>query len=217
MTTRFVVLRHGETAWNREARIQGHKDSALSDEGLRQAEALGRRMDGEAIDAIVSSDLGRAHATAQFVARRTGHAVRVDARFRERSFGVGEGLTYEELDRAFPGAFSRVLETDPDFAIPGGESRRQFSARVQGAFESLARDHPGKRIAVVTHGGVLGIVYRLVHGIALSAPHPVPIANASFNAVALQGSRWSVEAWGDTAHLGDVEDLFSGVASREEL
>jgi probable phosphoglycerate mutase len=217
LTTRFVVLRHGETAWNREARIQGHKDSALSDEGLRQAEALGRRMDGEAVDAIVSSDLGRAYATAQFVARRTGHSVRVDARFRERSFGVGEGLTYEELDRAFPGSFSRVHETDPDFAIPGGESRRQFFVRVRGAFESLARDHRGQRIAVVTHGGVLGILYRLVHGIALSAPLPIPIANAAFNAVALHGSRWSVEAWGDTGHLGAVEAFPSGVASREEL
>lgn len=201
MTTRFVILRHGETQWNVESRIQGHTNSELTPLGRRQAEALGKRMAGEAFDVLVSSDLTRAVDTASSVATRTGHPIVMDARFRERCFGVAEGLTYGELDHQYPDAFSRVRETDPDFEIPGGESRRQFQSRVKAAFESLAAQHRGKRVVVVAHGGVLAALYRVMHGIAVGAPHPIPIANASFNAVAFDGTTWITETWGDTGHL----------------
>ena len=205
--TRFIILRHGETEWNLQYRIQGHTDSALTAAGVSQAEALACRLEREPFDALVSSDLERAFATARAIAARTGHAVRADARLRERNFGVGEGFTYGELDHQFPEAFSRVRETDPDYVIPGGESRRSFYERVKRAFESLAAEHRGARVAVVTHGGVLASLYRLIHGIAVSAPHRIPIPNASFNAVAFDGAAWSVEAWGDTAHLATAESF----------
>jgi probable phosphoglycerate mutase len=120
---------------------------------------------------------------------------------RERNYGAGEGLTYEEIDRRYPAAFSRVGEVDPDYAIPGGESRRQFHDRVTAAFEALVRDHAGKRIVVVTHGGVLATFYRHVHDIGLVTPHRIPIANASYNALRHDGAAFAVEAWADTAHL----------------
>ena len=87
---------------------------------------------------------------------------------------MGEGLTYEEIDRQYPDIFSRVRSTDPDAPIPGGESRRQFHERVRAAFEALAREHDGRRVTVVTHGGVLSSLYRHVHGIGLerAAAHP---------------------------------------------
>jgi probable phosphoglycerate mutase len=201
MSTRFVILRHGETEWNVASRIQGHTDSELTALGRRQAEALGQRMVSETFDVLVSSDLGRAYNTAGSVASRTGHPIVKDARLRERCFGVAEGLTYGELDHQYPDAFSRVRETDPDFQIPGGESRRQFQDRVRKAFESLAAAHHGKRIVIVCHGGVLAALYRVMHGIAVGAPHPIPIANASFNAVAYDGATWTTESWGDTDHL----------------
>ena len=201
MSTRFVILRHGETEWNVASRIQGHTDSELTALGRRQAQALGKRMAGEPFDVLVSSDLGRAYNTAGCVSARTGHPIVKDVRLRERSFGVAEGLTYGELDHQFPDAFSRVRETDPDFQIPGGESRRQFQDRVKAAFESLAAEHLGKRVVIVCHGGVLAALYRVMHGIAVSAPHPIPIANASFNAVAYDGATWTTETWGDTGHL----------------
>ena len=203
--TRFILLRHGQTHWNLASRIQGHSDSGLTDEGRAQAKRLAGRMTGERFSALVSSDLGRARETAAIIGTATGHAVVCDARFRERNFGVGEGLTYGDLDYQFPDVFSRVRDTDPDFVIPGGESRRQFYDRVKGAFEALAREREGERVAVVCHGGVLASLYRVIHGLPVASPHAIPIVNASFNAVAYDGRQWTVEAWGDTAHLGGVE------------
>ena len=194
-------MRHGETQWNVESRIQGHQDSPLTDTGLVQADAIAARLATERFDALVSSDLGRALQTARRIAARCGFSVERDARLRERAFGVGEGLTYAEIDARFPDVFSRANECDPDLVIPGGESRRQFHERVRRAFAALAREHAGQRVAVVCHGGVLAVLYRIVHDIPVAQPHRVPIANASYNALAFQADAWSVEAWDDTDHL----------------
>jgi probable phosphoglycerate mutase len=199
--TRFIVVRHGETQWNVESRIQGQGDSPLTAAGLAQAEAIADRLASERFDALVSSDLGRAMRTAAAIACRSGHSIIPDARLRERDFGEGEGMTYAEVDRAWPDAFSRVRETDPDMAVPGGESRRQFHERVRDAFAALAREHEGKRVAVVAHGGVLAALYRLIHDIPVGKPHAVPIANASYNAVAFEADAWAIEAWDDVDHL----------------
>jgi 2,3-bisphosphoglycerate-dependent phosphoglycerate mutase len=199
--TRVIVVRHGETQWNVEERIQGHGDSPLTAKGLEQAEAIAARLAAEPFDVLVSSDLGRAMQTARAIARRCGLHVVPDSRLRERSFGAGEGMTYAEIDRAWPEVFSRVRETDPDFVIPGGESRRQFHERVRDAFAALAREHDGRRVAVVAHGGVLAALYRVIHDIPVARPHAVPISNASYNAVAFEADAWSLEAWDDVAHL----------------
>jgi 2,3-bisphosphoglycerate-dependent phosphoglycerate mutase len=203
--TRFIVVRHGETQWNVDSRIQGHTDSELTATGERQAGALARRLEREAFDALVSSDLGRALTTARIIAKRTHHEPVVeDARFRERCFGAGEGLTYGELDHEYPEVFSKVRETDPDYCIPGGESRRQFYDRVQAAFESLAAERRGQRVLVVAHGGVLASLYRVIHKLGIVTPYNIPIINASYNAVAFDGAAWTVETWGDTGHLGEA-------------
>ena len=205
MTTRFIVVRHGETEWNVQARIQGHGDSELTGNGVAQAEAIAGRLAGERFDAIVASDLGRALRTARCIARGHGLEIRTDARLRERSFGVGEGLTYEEIDRQFPDVFSRVRDTDPDAMIPGGETRRQFHARVGDAFRWLAQSYRGRRVAVVTHGGVLSSLYRHIHAIPIERAHRIAISNASYNAVALDGAAWRIEAWDDVSHLPVAE------------
>lgn len=204
MTTRFIVVRHGQTLWNTQTRIQGQTDSELTAEGLAQAEAIGRRLARERFDAIVASDLGRAMRTAESIARHCGLAVTPEPRLRERSFGQGEGLTYAEVDARWPGVFSRAANTDPDAAIPGGETRRQFHERIHAAFLALARAHAGRRVVAVTHGGVLAVLYRIVHDIPLAHAHKVAISNASYNAVAFDGDAWRLEAWDDTAHLGDA-------------
>jgi 2,3-bisphosphoglycerate-dependent phosphoglycerate mutase len=199
--TRFIAIRHGETRWNVETRIQGHGDSPLTAAGVEQAEAIARRLAGESFDVLVSSDLGRATQTAGRIAARSGHAIVTDARLRERHFGVGEGLTYDEIGVRYPDAFSRTRATDPDYAIPGGESRRAFHERVTAAFEALAREHAGRRVAVVSHGGVLATMYRFIHGIPIATAHKVAITNASYNAFAAREGLWALEAWDDTAHL----------------
>lgn len=201
MSTRLVVVRHGETHWNVASRIQGHADSPLTAAGEAQAAAIAARLATERLDRLVSSDLGRALATARAIAGRTGHAVVADARLRERNYGVAEGLTYGEIGVHYPEVFSRVRDTDPDYVVPGGESRRQLFERVRDAFESLAREHDGLRVAVVCHGGVLAALYRHVRAIPVSAPQAIPIPNASYNALVFESGAWTVEAWADTAHL----------------
>jgi 2,3-bisphosphoglycerate-dependent phosphoglycerate mutase len=203
--TRFIVVRHGETRWNVEARIQGQQDSPLTEEGIAQAEALAQRLAGEKFDRIIASDLGRALDTAKAIARACGREITLDDRFRERHFGAGEGLRYDEVDRRYPGAFNRVRETDPDYVIPGGESRRQFHARVVAGFEALAQAHAGETVVVVTHGGVLATLYRHIHAIPLDKAHAIPITNASYNALAFDGARWTVDTWSCTLHLPGAE------------
>jgi len=199
--TRFIVVRHGQTRWNVEKRVQGQEDSPLTEEGLQQAEAVAQRLAREHFDVLVSSDLGRALQTAAPIARVCGLEIVRDERLRERHFGEGEGMFYDEIDRRWPDAFSRIRETDPDAMIPGGETRRQFHERVHRAFESLVREYAGKRVAVVTHGGVLAALYRMVHSIPVGRPHKIAISNASYNAIAFAADAWSVETWDDVSHL----------------
>jgi 2,3-bisphosphoglycerate-dependent phosphoglycerate mutase len=201
MTTRFIVVRHGETQWNVEHRIQGFGNSPLTARGEAQADAIGERLARERFDALVASDLGRAMQTAQRIAARTGHQVIPDARLRERNFGIGEGMTYAEIDARFPGAFSRTQEMDPDFRVPQGETRREFHERIMHAFEALASEHDGQRICVVAHGGVLAAIYRVIHDIPVAQPHTIPIANAAYNAITFEADRWALEAWDDVDHL----------------
>jgi 2,3-bisphosphoglycerate-dependent phosphoglycerate mutase len=199
--TRLIVVRHGETEWNVAARIQGYRDSPLTALGEQQAELIAQRLVREQFDVLIASDLGRALQTAQRIAALSPHEVIPDARFRERNFGAGEGLTYDEIERRFPGAFARVGATDPDYVIPEGESRRQFHDRIVAAFQAVVVEHAGKTVVVVAHGGVLATFYRHVHDIGLETPHRIAITNASYNALRHDGATFAVEAWADTAHL----------------
>ena len=205
--TRVVVVRHGQTHWNVEARIQGHGDSGLTEEGIAQAEAIGARLAGEPCDILISSDLGRAHETAKRISSRNGKPIHLDARLRERAFGAGEGMAYAELERAYPGAFMRTGAVDPDLSVPGGESRRQFHTRVRDAFEEIVAGHAGRNLIVVAHGGVLTSLYRHIEGIPLEIANPIPISNASYNRMHHDGQRWSIEVWSDTAHLDGAESF----------
>lgn len=200
MTT-FVLVRHGETEWNRQGRIQGHSDSALTPEGVAQAEAMGRRLGVESIDHFLVSDLGRARHTAAIISQHVQTAPVPHAAFRERAFGVAEGLTYAEIDARFPEMFSRVRETDPDFAAEGGESRRQFSARVVDALHRLADTYHSGRVLVVTHGGVLAAVYRWAHQLPIASAHQIEIPNVAYNRMVMRDGAATIEAWADVAHL----------------
>jgi probable phosphoglycerate mutase len=211
--TSFIVVRHGETEWNLASRIQGHGDSALTAVGLAQADAIAARLAREPFDVLVSSDLGRALETSRRIAAACGREVVPDPRFRERNFGTAEGLTYAELHERYPHAFGRHLQDqDPDFALPEAETRRGFYARIAAAFEALARECAGSRIAVVCHGGVLAALYRHIHGIPAERPASVDIPNAAYNRVVAEEGRWSVEAWADIAHFG--EDVGESAAAR---
>jgi probable phosphoglycerate mutase len=199
--TEFLLVRHGETSWNAQGRIQGHLDSPLNEEGLAQAMLLGEYLGNERIEALYSSDLGRALQTAQPIADRSRRPAIADPRLRERKLGVFQGLTSAECERLHPELYARFHRRDPELVIPGGESIRQVYARVSALLEDLARAHAGERIVLVTHGGILDAAYRFVNRLALDRARDFPIYNASVNRLEHDGGSWRVARWGDISHL----------------
>jgi len=200
MITTVVLVRHGETAWNVEGRIQGHLDISLNPLGLAQAAAVGKRLAGERFDAIYSSDLQRAYSTALPAAGDAARIVR-EPRLRERHLGVLQGLNGEEALERHPGAWSAFKSRDPEAALEGGESLGEFARRTVDFVEEARLRHAGGRALIVTHGGLLDAAYRHATGMPLSKPRDFPIYNASINVLSHDGRAWRVDAWGDVSHL----------------
>jgi probable phosphoglycerate mutase len=199
--TVLTLVRHGETEWNAAGRIQGHLDIPLSDTGLAQAAAIGRRLGGEAFDAILSSDLERALQTSRPIVRHLGQTILRDARLRERHLGVLQGLTGEEAAIRQPQAWGAFKARNPEAVLEGGETLGEFSQRVVGLIDELLTTHAGRRLLLVTHGGVLDAAYRHATGMPLDALRDFPIYNASVNVLRHRGSVWAIESWGDISHL----------------
>ena len=199
---RLILIRHGETQWNREGRIQGyHADSPLTENGREQARRLAERLKGEGLLALHSSDAGRARQTAAPIAAAVELQIVYDAALRERDYGVFEGRTYGEVEREHPDAYAKFRSRDPAYAPPGGESGAQFRDRIMATLERVAVSAEGGCAAVVTHGGVLGVIFRHVAGAAPDTKRDYSLHNASLNRLVVSGGCWSIEAWGDVAHL----------------
>jgi probable phosphoglycerate mutase len=212
--TTLIVIRHGETAWNREKRMQGTTDTQLSDVGHEQARALGRRLAGRGFAALYTSDLARARDTARAIAEHTGRDPVMDPRLQERRFGIFEGLTSDEIIARYPEEHTRFASRDPDYAVPGGESARSFTQRCIGCLAELAARHRGDEVVVVTHGLVLDSLYRAAHGLDHGARRPVPLINASMNIFGYDGSVWRLELWGDISHLAaDQVTVYRGASA----
>ena len=199
--TTFVLVRHGETAWNAEGRIQGHLDIPLNDLGVAQAEALGKRLGRERFDAIYSSDLMRAYHTARPTARDPDRSIVKDQRLRERHLGALQGLTGDEAMADQPTAWKAFKSRDPDLELAGGERLGEFSRRIVGFVEDILDKHAGSRVLVVTHGGVLDAAYRQAVGMPLSVSRNFPIYNASINILSHDKRGWRIDSWGDVSHL----------------
>ena len=203
--TRIILIRHGETAWNAERRLQGHLDIALNPEGERQATALATALRDEHVDLIVSSDLQRARQTAEAVASQHGIPVQTDPALRERCYGGFEGLLYAEIEHRFPREFAAWQARDIDGILPPGvnqgESFRQFYERVMSAIFSWAAAHPGKTLALVAHGGVLECAHRAALGMSLETPRSFSIHNASVNRFTVNAGVLALQSWGEVAHL----------------
>jgi probable phosphoglycerate mutase len=203
--TTLIVIRHGETPWNREKRMQGTTDTQLSEVGLAQAQALGRRLAGRGFAALYTSDLARARDTARAIAEHTGRDFVTDSRLQERRFGIFEGLTAGEIEERFPEQHARFVSRDPDYEVPGGESARGFAGRCLGCLSEIASRHRGEEIVVVTHGLVLDSLYRAAQGLGHGERRPVPLINASLNFFDHGAGRWRLVLWGDVTHLAPGE------------
>ena len=200
----LVLVRHGETPWNRERRLQGHLDIGLNEAGQRQAGAVGRRLARERIDALYTSDLQRARQTAEAITRATGLAAQADDRLRERSYGVFEGHCIDDLARHFPAQHADWQARRVDAVIERGETLRAFHRRIATALDGIARRHPGQRVVLTVHGGVLDCAYRLATDTPLDTRRAWDLLNASINRIAFDGVRFVLRDWGDIGHLIDA-------------
>jgi probable phosphoglycerate mutase len=201
--TRILAIRHGETAWNKDTRIQGHLDIALNPTGRWQAERTAAALRHEALDAVYSSDLARARETAQAIAQAQQRPLATHPGLRERCFGEFQGRTWDELETHFPESALAWRKRVPDFAPAGGESLLQLRERVVNTFAELAERHLGQQIAIVAHGGVLDVLYRAATQIDLQAPRSWKLGNAAINRVLWSPEGFSLVGWGDDAHLND--------------
>ncbi len=199
--TRILAIRHGQTAWNADGRIQGHTDIALDALGEWQAERLALALGDEPLDVLYSSDLARARQTAAPLAARKQLQVRLDPGLRERSFGEFEGLSFKRIEQRWPEQAAAWRQRDPAFGARGGEVLRDFRDRVVAAVSRLALAHRGQSIALVTHGGVLDLLYREAARVALDAPRTWQVANASINRLLHSEQGLVLVGWADVGHL----------------
>lgn len=199
--TRIIAIRHGQTAWNAEMRMQGQLDTALDALGRWQAQQLAQALAHESIDAIVASDLSRAMQTAAPLAAARGLRVLPDRGLRERCFGDFEGFTYADIARHWPDETARWRARDPVFAPSRGESLAAFYERCVGVAQRLAGQHAGRVIVWVTHGGVLDCLYRAATRMALDAPRTWTLDNASINRLLHGDQGLMLVGWGDIHHL----------------
>ena len=209
--TRIIAIRHGETAWNVDTRIQGHLDIPLSANGRWQAERLAEALTDEPIQAIYASDLTRAWETAQYLAHATRLQVVADIGLRERGFGDFEGKTFAEIAELLPEQSLRWRKRDPLFAPAGGESLTDLTSRVLAAVNRLAAAHPGEQIALVAHGGVMDVLYRAATHLGIQAPRTWTLGNTAINRLLWTPAGLSLVGWADTQHLdSDVLDEAAG-------
>ena len=204
--TRIIAIRHGETAWNVDTRIQGHTDIPLNAHGQLQAERLAQALaEQDPLHAIYTSDLQRAHQTAATVGKRLGLTPVTHVGLRERGFGAFEGKTFQEIEIDLPEDAMRWRKRDPHWEPPeGGESLLTLDKRIRHTLNSLAAKHPGEHIAVFAHGGVMDILYRIATGQDLLAPRTWALTNTAINRLLWTPQSVSLVGWAVTSHLDDV-------------
>jgi probable phosphoglycerate mutase len=203
--TRIIAIRHGETSWNADARIQGQRDVDLNDTGRWQAGRVVEALAEEPISAIYSSDLSRAQSTAQPIAQVKGIPVIKHQGLRERSFGMFEGKTFDEIHEEWPEHAHNWRKRIPEWQPPeGGESLLELRERVTRTMEELARKHPGEQIVVVAHGGVLDALYRVATRQEVNSPRTWELPNGAINRLLWTEQGFSLVGWSDTQHLDDA-------------
>lgn len=204
MTTRLCIVRHGETDWNVEKRIQGHTDIPLNETGRAQALAMAFNAAHHRFAAIYSSDLARAMETAGYIAEREGQVVRPSPKLRERHYGVFQGITAQEALVLYPQAHARYIARDPEYDFETGEDMHAFAARVMDGFRWIVRHHEGQTVLAASHSGVLDILYRKTTGRPLHTPRDFKIPNCGLNWFVVDAHGWHLEHWADRHHLGHV-------------
>jgi len=196
-----VLIRHGQSTWNEEHRIQGQLDPPLSEVGRRQAALLGARLATRRFAGLYASDLKRAFETAEVV----GAAIHLEpeprSSLREVFLGEWEGLTTEEIAERYPEAWASWVEEPQWDVVPGGEGQADFDRRVAAALDDILRVHPDGDVLVVTHGGVIQVALHRIVGRPSRGLFPFKIQNASITLIERRDGRSIIGGVNDIAHL----------------
>lgn len=208
--TRIFAIRHGETPWNVDTRIQGHINIDLNETGRWQAERVGHALAEEPIHAIYSSDLKRAFDTAHAIANAparlaartpTPAHITPHLQLRERHFGHLQGKTWQEIETEHAQECKLWRDRDPHWAPSGGESLTVLRERISQCVNELASQHLGEQIVLVSHGGVMDALYRLATHQSVQAPRTWHLGNAAINRLLWTPQGLSLVGWGDVSHF----------------
>jgi 2,3-bisphosphoglycerate-dependent phosphoglycerate mutase len=204
-STRILLIRHGETDWNATGRLQGHSDTPLNAAGREQARRAARRLTGEPVQALYSSDLARSFETATIIGQELRLRVMTSPQLRERRYGVWEGLTSAEIQARYPEQFVAWRARSTDFAPPQGETTTQLLTRAFNELQTIARRHAGEVVVVITHGGLCYVLLNHILGSVNGDRREFTFGNASIHTLEVTGERWSVISMNDIAHLQEID------------
>lgn len=214
MPTHILLIRHGETAWNREQRIQGQKDVPLSPLGEEQARLLAHRLKDVPLAAAYASDSLRARRTAEIALEGRAVPLAFSSALRERNFGSWEGLLWTEIERLFPEEAKRFFEDSVRFAVADGETWNQMQARVFQEVERIAARHAGRTVAVFTHGGPCKAAVLSALDLPALQWRQWVAANASLHRLVRQEpsngrgrALWKLAGFNDVAHLEQTQQM----------
>jgi|TARA_B100000929_G_scaffold87851_1_gene68718 probable phosphoglycerate mutase len=198
--TEIILIRHGETEWNSQQRMQGHSNSDLSEVGRGQIQALGELMKNVSFDHIYSSDSLRARQTAEAITQYSGHTLQFDQRIREKNLGVFEGLTSTEAKERHPEIYRLFKTAGANYVIDEGESTQQLLERALEFIEEIRLRHPQERVVMVTHGGVVRVLMKHALGLSIDAPTRFIIKNTGIFGL-IWNENWLVTRMGGVSHL----------------
>ena len=198
--TEIILIRHGETEWNSQQRMQGHSNSDLSSVGQAQIQALGQWIKNVPFDHIYSSDSLRAKQTAEAITQFSGHELKIDLRLREKNLGVFEGLTSEEARERHPEVFRLFKTAGSKYVIDEGESTQQLQDRALEIVDEIRIKHPEEHVLLVTHGGFIRVVMKHSLGLSLETPTRFLIRNTGVFRLVWE-DKWIVSQMGGVSHL----------------
>jgi broad specificity phosphatase PhoE len=197
----LLIVRHGETEWNAEGRIQGHTDIGLSEKGAEQARSLGKRLADRQIDVAYSSDLKRTSETAKLALGGRDITLNETPRLREYNKGIFEGMTLSEIQEKFPAEYPKYLEKDLSYAPEGGETTRDVSTRMASIFAEIKANHLDETVLVVSHGGVLRAAMVSLLGMPLEGNWSFVFGNCGLTMVDTYTDNAVLRLFNDTSHI----------------
>lgn len=210
--TEFYVVRHGQTAANLQAMIQGQQDTLLDETGELQVNCLAEFLKDAKFDIVYVSDLKRTRATAAAIMQyHPDTPVFFTPELREWHLGALEGRSFAELNGAYPLLMQQIRQSSFDAAPPEGESMPQFQERINRFMEKIASEHPNQKILLVTHGGVLQRIFNLAVGVVGSGNLRPLCHNASLSVFQRRNAQWQLAVWNNTSfmHLTSANDTIT--------